>query len=227
MSTSEVKQPFRIPTEEDYTAATAVTSEEFNLEGGAWLQYHRQSITLARKSIGLVTNFTSLSRIARLIEPIKDDTYEPYDPMFGATHAFRAGMWTGNRLKEHIYNGRIAFSDTVNFIARNLPHNDYLTSMDQEDYESNGERLRAMGHSGLELVGLTAREAINVWSEDIVSQAEHRDEFSYGAGAFLLAAHDIYKNAYPALKENYVIAQLSDLDDIERLASEGPDSSRT
>jgi len=224
MSNAEVKQPFRIPIEEDYAAAVTIAGEEFDAEGGIWLTYHRQSITLTQKSATLAENFKILSSISRLVEPIKNDKFEPIDHMFTATHAFRAGMWTGNRLKEYVYNGRINFRDTYNVLARNIP---YQECEDREEYESNGEYLRALGYAGLEQIGASARDTIDKWSDDLVSEPNQRVIFSLGAGAFLLSAHDIYKNAYPELEENYIVSQLYDMNEIERFLSDDPNSSRT
>jgi len=222
MSEREVKKPYPVPTFEDYSVASVILDEQFQIEGGAWVAYNKRSLVDAKRSQATYDTFKALSSIARFIEPITGDDFKPEDPLYRATHSFRAGMWVGAKLMNELYDHRLSYLHVHNAIQNSLPHSDYEG---EEQYEANRGVLEVMGNSGLELMGIDSRHKHDQWSEDIVTEQSLRRHFMLGAGAILGAAHSLYEASYPTLKENYTVAQLFKLGEIEEYLALGSDSS--
>jgi hypothetical protein len=222
MDNSEIKKPHRIPVEEDYSATADVVEDAFRENGGAWVMYHKESILGIHTKESARDFFETVSTLARLVEPIEDDRFKPVDSMYRATHAFKAGLWTGGQMSHVIHNGRLRFEQIYNEINKSLP---YTPHTDREEYEENGQYLTKIGHLGLELIGYEARQKLEEWGNDIVSDSTARPFFALGAGAILATSQNIYSLAYPLMDENYQVAQLLNFDEIDQFLNSSSDSS--
>lgn len=205
MAEFESRKPYPIPQEEDYCAAAKLTDSLFQENGGAWAYYHRLTLIDVHSKATMRTYFEAMSSQARLIEPIEDDDFTPVDAMFRATHAFRAGMWTGSIIEKYIHNEQIGYEAINNTIAQSLP---YPTFSGQEEYEFNGQFLKTIGDEGLKIVGFETRSQLDVWGEDIVSDENVRRYYALGAGAIFYTASEIYKSLFPTLEASYQSTQL-------------------
>jgi len=223
MSESEMKRPFPIPDEVDFGIGATLVDGIFENNKGAWFMYHRQALIEAQTGQEMRKLYLATSSLARSVEPINDDTFKPEDPLYRATHAFRAGMWTAGLLGTEVYNGRLSYIDVHNTLSANLPHEHRLTS--QDDYEKNGEYLMALGNSGLEALGFETREYIQKWGEDIVSEPTVRQYYAMGTGAVMSVYHNIYAAAYPSLQEDYEVSKILDFNELENYLSSNFDSS--
>jgi len=201
MSELHIKKPIPIPTVEDYSVAADFVDSDFKDQGGAWMLYHRQSIVEAQLRLSSRLALSQLSEVARFVEPVGDNR-APLDPLFRATHAFRAGMWTGAQLLHVVHNEALEVSRVVKGLEATLPSR---VIQDADDYEDNGRHLLTVGSEGIDIIGYDARSKIYEWADDIVSEPTMRKYCALGAGAILYTAHAVYKDTYPSLHENYVI----------------------
>jgi hypothetical protein len=189
MAEFQMRPPIRIPTEEDYAVGGAIVDDTFENHDGAWYSYQKEAIIGIQTRPSLRDFYENLSSVSKLIEPISNDDHKPLDPLFAATHAFRAGLWTGKHLSQEVYWGKIQYKDVHNTIITSAPHPTYSG---QAEYEANGEYLTSIGTSGLERVGHVAREYIEKWGNDIVCDPTVRKYYALGAGAVVSAYHHIY-----------------------------------
>lgn len=222
MAESEMKPPIRIPLEVDYAVGAAIVDDAFEKTEGAWYSYHKEAITGIQTKLSKRAFFENLSSVAMFVEPISDNEHKPVDPLYAATHAFRAGMWTGGLIAHEVYDGRVKYEGIHNAIVGSAPH---LAYEGKDEYEANGEYFLAIGQVGLDKVGHEAREYIEKWGSDIVSETKVRKYYALGAGAVVSAFHNIYTAAYPALVENYQVSQILDFDAIDQYLSNNADSS--
>ncbi len=217
------RKPIPIPTYEDYSTGAMMLEQEFQQEGGAWVAFQRESILEAQTKPSVYRLHHAMGSVARLLEPVSEETLAPDDPYFRATHAFRAGMWTGRRLMGQVYNETSCMDYTAAHLALSgsLPHSWY-TSYDQ--FEENRDALITTGHGGLDLLGSDAREYIDRFSEDIIDNERYRKEYRLGTGAIMFAAHGLYKVAYNKIRVSYEAAQLFDADELDAFLADAANS---
>ena len=223
MSEFEMKRPFPIPNEVDFGLGATLVDQLFDDHNGAWFLYNKQALIDAQNGQAMRSTYMATSAVARTVEPISDDFFRPIDPMYKATHAFRAGMWTAGLLGTEVYNGKLSFMDVHNTLFSNLPHpNSYET---QEDYEKDGQYLMALGNLGLDALGFETREYIDKWGKEIVSEPTVRQYYALGTGAVMSVYQSIYSAAYPSLQEDYEVSQILDFDELTHYLSSNSDSS--
>jgi len=219
----EMKRPFPVPNEVDYAIGAAFVDGIFENNHGAWYLYNKQALIDAQAGQDIRKLYIATSGLARTVEPIADDTFKPIDPLYKATHAFRAGMWTAGLLGTEVYNGRLSYIDVHNTLSANLPHPD--THHNQGDYEKNGEYLMALGNLGLEALGFETRDYLERWGEEIVSEPAVRHYYALGTGAVMSTYHSIYAAAYPSMMEDYTVSQILDFDELDHYLSSNSDTS--
>ena len=206
MSKSEITPPDRISTEEDYDAAIKAVESLFEAKGGAWNYYYKTTVIDAHTRPSAQKLLIAMSSQARLVEPIEDDSFQPVDSLFRATHAFKAGMWTGGFISQELHDDRITYTGINNSIIQSLPH---ATTTTREEYEENGRFLLNVGDEGLKLIGFSAREQLDRFGNEIVSNENFRRLYALGAGAVLYTSHALYTSVHEVLQFNYDAAQLS------------------
>lgn len=216
MAESEAKEPYRIPIEEDFLAAAKLTDMLFESKGGPWTYYQRISIIEAHSVKNAAFTrplLEAMSSQARLIEPveIKNDAFISIDPRHRATHAFRAGMWTGGFISKYLHEEKnedtaLAYGNIHNFISSSLP---YPVFTDQEQYEENGRHLVHIGDEGLKMVGYETREYIEKWGAELIDDETKRRLYALGAGAVLYASNGLYTLEYQERWANYAASYLS------------------
>lgn len=222
MSEFEPSKPHPIPIESNYRSAAESTDDEFQQHGGAWAYYHKISVIDAQEKEGVRRVFSIMSSQARLIEPIEDDNFNPIDPKFHATHAFRAGLWTGGLITKYLHEEKFNYETINDSITHTFPHSTFST---QEEYEANGRFLTTIGHEGLKIAGYDTRVHLDKWAEDIVSQENVRRYYALGAGAVVYATHQIYSSLYEELQLNYQVSQFSkDIDQYLENVADASDS---
>ena len=225
MSEIEIQPPFRIPTQEDYAVGAGHLDSLFDEKEGAWYLYNRESMIDAKLDVRLHDKFSGMSSLARLVEPIENDQFKPVDPMFRATHAFRAGMWTAGMLGFIVFEDKMKYKDIHNALAASMPNK---VQTGQEDYEKNGGYLKSLGDQGLEAVGPEARQYIDKWGEELVYEPSVRQYYALGTGALLAVYHQVYENSYEDLVsryEDYQVSKLLDFDQLDEYLSSDSDSS--
>jgi len=225
MSEIEMQPPFRIPTEEDFAAGAKHVDSLFDEKEGAWYMYNREAMIDAHSNIVLRNKFSSMSSIARLVEPIENDNLKPVDPLFRATHAFRAGMWTASLFGFVVYEDKMKYRDIHNALTLSLPNQKHTS---QEDYEENGSYLKLLGDQGLETIGHEARQHVDAWGEELVYEPSVRQYYALGTGAVLAVYHQVYENSYDDLVahyEDYQVSKLLNFDQLDEFLSSDSDSS--
>lgn len=233
MAEFQIIRPFAIPTEKDYAAGAALVDEKFHPvdekfhlkdgpHDGAWYSYHKEAVADIQTKLTVRAFYTNLSSIARLVEPISNDEHKPIDPLFAATHAFRAGMWTSGHVQQHVFEGRIKYEDVQDALGRSLPFVEYSG---KNEYEANGRRLMDLGELGLEKVGYETREYIEKWGKEIVYEPSVRQFYALGMGAVTAMYDSIYSAAFPMLQQNYEVSKILSFDALEVYLASNPDSS--
>lgn len=207
MSDLERKPPYSIPTETDFVAAAELTDETFESNGGAWTYYHKTSLVDIHSNAQTKNLLTAMSSQARFIEPLQDETLSPVDPMYRATHAFRAGMWTGGFITKYLHQDAISYLAVHNTITQSFPHSNFKG---QEEHEENAQFLRAIADQGLDLAGYETREYLDKWGNEIVSSEDARRYYALGAGAVFYVSQGLYTQLHERLQQDYEISLLSD-----------------
>ncbi len=220
MSEIAPRPPYRIPIEADYEAAAEIVDALLQTQGGPWNYYHRTALIEGSTKQTTRDRLAALSFHARLVEPIEDDHFTPIDPLYRATHAFRAGMWTAGLMTEELHRNCLNFVGIHTVMAHSLPHG---TISNQEEHEENGRYLIALGDEGLKRVGYVARERLNRWGEEIVSEENVRRYYTLGAGAILYASHRLYSEVYKDMQTSYEAQVLAE--ELSRFLANTPDSS--
>lgn len=95
-----------------------------------------------------------------------------------------------------IHNETVPYEQTHRLLAASMPHVRYAG---QEEYEENGSHLERIGREGLGLIGASAREYVERWGADIVSDKRVRRYYALGLGAVVLTAHAAYKAGYESV----------------------------
>lgn len=223
MSEGEKRRPIPIPMQEDYAAGAQLLTERLDHEGSMWNTYHKEALIDLYNQPKIFELHEAMATVAKLIEPIKDDDHRPIDPMYRASHAFKAGMWTASRLLELVYDRQLNYSTAHFALCKALPFSpDYK---DQEQYEANGQLLENTGENGLELVGYEAREHIDKWSKDMVSDERVRRQYCLGTGAILFSAHGVYTTVFEEMKCAYEASKLFRLDELDQYLADAAKTS--
>jgi|GEM_PF-5584622 len=225
MSEIEIQPPFPIPTHEDYALGAQHLDSLFEEKDGAWYLYNRESMIDVQSNALLRSKLGGMSSLARLVEPVQNDQFKPIDPLFRATHAFRAGMWTAGMLGFIVFEDKMKYKDIHNALAESMPHHQQAS---QENYEESGGYLKSLGDQGLETVGHEARQHIDKWGEELVYEPSVRQYYALGTGAVLAVYHQVYENSYEDLVTRYEddqVSRLLNFDQLDEYLSSDSDSS--
>jgi hypothetical protein len=217
-----MKQPFRIPVEQDYSAAGELIDMEFSTQGGAWSAYFTESTINTDTNNDILLFFENMWATAQLVEPVCDDDLRPEDVLYRTADAFRAGMYTGELLSEQLYAGTMDYPQIHNKLNKLLPFSSYEG---KEQYEANGEYLKRLGSHGLSIAGYDIRRLLEQWGSDIVEEPSIRPIYSLGAGAILTVYHETYTFLHPVLMQNYHVSQILNFDELDEFLSSNTDSS--
>lgn len=168
-----------LPQQQDYTEALEHIHETFAEQGGPWVAAMREE---QRATYGTVLYDTYLlsGTLGYEVEPL-DANEMPLDSLLRTTHAFKHGMLVGFKVIKILHHDLIEPDEVVRYIDTAAP--------EERGSYARASHIIELGEQGLEIAGPAAKDQVETWGNDIVTDARVRRMYGLGCGAVLFAAY--------------------------------------
>jgi len=199
-----------LPTPWDYDAATELQDGRYSALGGAWGAAYQYEMD-AHRSPDVYDELVSVGSLACEVEVLTAEG-TPLDELRHATHAFKHGMVSGNRVIELAHNDFIHWKGIIRYLAAQIRA--------QENHAVQYVRastLVEMGEQGLEFAGEKATERIVKWGEDAVSDVRSQRMYNLGCGAVIFAGYSIHRQ-FNSERLEKIVASIDWQGELDRLS---------
>ena len=183
-----------IPHPFDYQTAVNILDSELQSQGGPWVDAYREE-KRTRDSRNLFNLYLQSGLWASDLEPL-DVNDKPIDLLRRTTHSFKHGMIMGYKVVDLVHDGIIDSDGVLGGIGK-------IMEQDTSERHERAETLVSLGENGLRIMGDVARERIDAWSDEVVSDARARRMYALGCGAVVVTAHTIHVSYNERLLDEY------------------------
>lgn len=189
MTSPDIPEQFRLPTEIDYMIEARKLHIVFSSRGIVdYLNDHY--IEQMNTSDSMSAFITIVDAIGRTIEPADVSTGQPVDSEMKTLQSFVQGAIAGRMLAVHVHRKNIRVLDSLAELKARNPEGSTVAGLEVDDFYLKhhfAEQYVEYGKQGLEIIGTDALDIIHQW-EDQLSTHPDADKFSIGLGVVMFAA---------------------------------------